>query len=303
MLQEKIILYSAFTPISDSEAIQLWQNTLCESLGLRGRILISKHGINSALGGEISAIRKYVRLTKEYPGFRKIDFKYSDGSADHFPRLRVRIRPELAAFGTQEELAVGPKGIIGGGTPLEPAEVNQLVRDRGGEVVFFDSRNAFESKIEKFRNAVVPEVQTTHDFVREIESGKYDHLKDKPIVTYCTGGIRCEILSVAMRNRGFQDVYQLTGGIVRYGEKFGDRGLWEGSLYVFDERMRMDFSKDPELIGDCEGCEGKTNDFFDCASAGCMDLVLLCKECSAMPANLACQPEHTRGKRIGATVG
>ena len=300
---EKIVLFYGFTPLQDTEAVKLWQRTLCESLGLRGRVLISPHGINGTVGGEISAVRKYVRLTKEYPGFRGIDFKYSAGSASHFPRLRVRIRPELVAFGANEELQVGPKGLVGGGIPLEPAEVNRLVRDRGQEVVFFDGRNAFESKIGKFRNAIVPEVQTTHDFVKEIESGKYDHLKNRPIVTYCTGGIRCEVLSVAMRNRGFQEVYQLKGGIVRYGEKFGDRGLWEGSLYVFDKRMRMDFSKEPELLGDCEGCESKTNDFFDCSSAGCRDLVLLCQECIAIPSKLACQPEHTRGKRIGATVG
>ena len=303
MLQEKIILYYAFTPIKDPEAIQLWQKTLCESLGLKGRILISKHGINGTLGGEISAIRKYVRATKEYPGFRKIDFKYSDGSAEDFPRLRVRVRNELVAFGAQEELEVGPKGIIGGGQHLEPAEVNQLVQDRGEEVVFFDGRNAFEAKIGKFRNAVVPEVETTHDFVKEIESGKYDHLKDKPIVTYCTGGIRCEILSVAMKNRGFQEVYQIKGGIVRYGEKFGDKGLWEGSLYVFDDRMKMDFSPEVKTIGECEACGGKTSNFRDCASLACRDLVLLCDSCVEEPSNLACKPEHTRGKRIGATVG
>ena len=229
---QKIILYYGFAPVPDPEAMKLWQRTLCESLGLKGRILISKHGINGTLGGEISALKKYARLTKEYPGFKKIDFKYSEGSADHFPKLRVRVRPELVAFGAQEELLVGPKGIIGGGKHLEPAEVNKLVAERGDDVVFFDGRNAFEAKIGKFKNAIVPDVQTTHDFVSEIESGKYDHLKNKPIVTYCTGGIRCEVLSVAMKNRGFQEVYQIKGGIVRYGEKYGDKGLWEGSLYV-----------------------------------------------------------------------
>jgi UPF0176 protein len=169
--------------------------------------------------------------------------------------------------------------------------------------VFFDGRNAFEAKIGKFKNAVVPDVETTHDFVKEIESGKYDHLKDKPIVTYCTGGIRCEVLSVAMKNRGFQEVYQIKGGIVRYGEKYGDKGLWEGSLYVFDDRMKMDFSPEVKTIGECEACGGATSNFHDCSSLACRDLVLLCDECVAKPENLACKPEHTRGKRIGATVG
>ncbi|MFX4798033.1 rhodanese-like domain-containing protein, partial [Acinetobacter baumannii] len=88
--------------------------------------------------------------------------------------------------------------------------------ERGNEVVFFDGRNAMEAQIGKFRDAIVPDTETTRDFIAEIESGKYDDLKDKPVVTYCTGGIRCEVLSVLMRNRGFNEVYQLDGGIVRY---------------------------------------------------------------------------------------
>jgi UPF0176 protein len=300
---QKIILYYGFAPVPDPEAMKLWQRTLCESLGLKGRILISKHGINGTLGGDMEALKKYARATKEYPGFNKIDFKWSDGTGNDFPRLRVRSRSELVAFGAKEELQVGPRGIIGGGKHLKPEEVNQLVAERGDEVVFFDGRNAFEAKIGKFKNAVVPDVETTHDFVKEIESGKYDHLKDKPVVTYCTGGIRCEVLSVAMKNRGFQEVYQIKGGIVRYGEKYGDKGLWEGSLYVFDDRMKMDFSPEVKTIGECEACGGATSNFHDCSSLACRDLVLLCDTCVAIPENLACKPEHTRGKRIGATVG
>ena len=297
-MQEKIILYYAFTPIKDPEAIQLWQKTLCESLGLKGRILISKHGINGTLGGDMEALKRYTRATKEFPGFRKIDFKWSEGTGNDFPRLRVRVRNELVAFGAPEELEVGPKGVIGGGKHLKPEEVNQLVQDRGDEVVFFDGRNAFEAKIGKFKNAVVPNVETTHDFINEIESGKYDHLKDKPIVTYCTGGIRCEILSAIMLNRGFKEVYQIEGGIVRYGEKFRDKGLWEGSLYVFDGRMHVNFSDEAKTIGECEGCGGKTSQFRNCADLACRDLILLCDTCVAEPAKLKCQPHHTRGKKL-----
>lgn len=91
--------------------------------------------------------------------------------------------------------------------------MNSLVDELGDDVVFFDGRNAFEAHIGRFEGAVVPDTQTTHDFVRELESGKYDHLKDKHIVSYCTGGVRCEILSVLMKNRGFENVYQIKGGL------------------------------------------------------------------------------------------
>ena len=294
---QKIILYYGFAPISDPEAVKLWQKTLCESLGLKGRILISKHGINGTLGGDMSALKKYVRQTKEFPGFRKIDFKWSDGTGEDFPRLRVRVRDELVAFGAPDELIVDAKGVVGGGKHLKPREVDQLVAERGDEVLFFDGRNAYEAKIGKFKNAIVPDVETSHDFIRDLESGKYDDIKDRPIVTYCTGGIRCEILSSIMINRGFKEVYQIEGGIVRYGESQGDESLWEGSLYVFDDRMNVDFTDKAKTIGECENCGGPTNKFRNCAALSCKDLVLLCDECAKEEANLVHKDTHTRGKR------
>lgn len=294
----KIILYYAFAPVADPKAVMLWQKTLAESLNLKGRVLISKHGINGTLGGEMENLKKYVRATREYPGFGKTDFKWSEGTGKDFPRLSVKVRKELVAFTTPDEIKVEKSGVVNGGKHLKPAEVNALVAEKGDEVVFFDGRNAFEAKIGKFKNAVVPDVQTTHDFIAELDSGKYDHLKDKPIVTYCTGGIRCEILSAVMINRGFKEVYQIEGGIVRYGEKFRDKGLWEGSLYVFDNRMNINFSDDAKTIGECEACGGPTSTFRNCSSLGCRDLILLCDSCNEKPENLACQPTHTRGKRL-----
>ncbi|MEY4451241.1 MAG: hypothetical protein RLZZ380_362 [Actinomycetota bacterium] len=295
---QKIILYYGFAPISDPEAVKLWQKTLCESLGLKGRILISKHGINGTLGGDMSALKKYVRQTKEFAGFRKIDFKWSDGTGEDFPRLRVRVRDELVAFGAPDELVVDTKGVVGGGKHLKPREVDQLVAERGDEVLFFDGRNAWEAKIGKFKNAIVPDVDTSHDFIKDLESGKYDSIKDKPIVTYCTGGIRCEVLSAIMIKRGFKEVYQIEGGIVRYGESQGDESLWEGSLYVFDDRMNINFTDKAKTIGECEACGGATSKFRNCSSLSCKDLILLCDDCAAKPESLACQPDHTRGKAI-----
>ena len=294
---QKIILYYGFAPVADPEAVKLWQKTLCESLGLKGRILISKHGINGTLGGDMSALKKYVRQTKEYPGFKKIDFKWSEGTGNDFPRLRVRVRPELVAFNAPDEVEVDLNGVIGGGVHLKPAQVDELVAKRGDEVVFFDGRNAFEAKIGKFKNAIIPDVQTSHDFIRDIESGKYDDIKDKPIVTYCTGGIRCEILSAIMIKRGFKEVYQIDGGIVRYGESQGDESLWEGSLYVFDDRLNIDFTDKAKTIGECETCSAPTSRFRNCANLGCRDLVLLCDDCAARPENLECRPTHTRGRK------
>ncbi|NBP91534.1 MAG: hypothetical protein EBU43_04180, partial [Actinobacteria bacterium] len=140
----------------------------------------------------------------------------------------------------------------------------------------------------KFKNAIIPDVTTSRDFVAEIESGKYDHLKDKPIVTYCTGGIRCEILTSVMKNRGFNEVYQVKGGIVRYGKDRGDAGLWEGSLYTFDARMALDFTADAKVIGECEKCAAPTKEFYNCHTPTCHQLVLLCDTCSLEDRNRTC---------------
>jgi len=289
---QKVILYYCFTPLEDPEATRLWQRTLGDGLGLKGRVLLSPHGINGTLGGAMTALKTYVKQTKEYPGFKHTDFKWSEGTGSDFPRLRVRVRKEIVTFGAPGELKVDEHGVIGGGVRLSPRQVNELVAQRGADVVFFDARNAFEAKIGKFKNAVVPDVRATRDLVAELDSGKFDHLKDRPVVTYCTGGLRCEVLSSLMKNRGFSDVYQIDGGIVRYGEEFADEGLWEGSLYLFDGRMNFQFSDRAVTIGRCERCDAPTSTFYNCANLACRKLILLCPSCQADNVSTNCSPTH-----------
>lgn len=289
MAVHKIILFYAFAPVADPAALRLWQIEVAERWDLTGRVIVSPHGINATLGGTVENLKRYVKTTKEYPGFKKMDVKWSDGTGADFPRLSVKNRAELVAFGAPDEVKVDQYGVIGGGKHLKPAEVNKLVAELGDDVVFFDGRNGFEAEIGKFRNAVVPDVTTTHDFIAEVESGKYDHLKDKHIVSYCTGGIRCEILSVLMKNRGFKDVYQIEGGIVRYGEEFGSKGLWDGSLYVFDKRMTLDFDQDTVSLGRCTHCDTITNNFENCGDPGCKTLALACPDCVPVAAAQTCQ--------------
>jgi len=282
-MAQKILLYYKFTPITDTETMRLWQKTLCDSLNLRGRILISMHGINGTVGGDIEDLKKYIKATKEFPGFKGTIFKWSAGGREEFPRMSVKTKKEIVAFDAANELKVDEGGVINGGVHLKPKDVHKLIEERGDEVVFFDGRNEYEAKIGKFKNAVVPDTRTSRDFIRELESGKYDELKDKPIVTYCTGGIRCEILSSLMKNRGFKEVYQIDGGIVKYGEAYGDDGLWEGSLHVFDDRMKVDFSDHTKIIGECTHCGGPTNNYENCAFDNCNDLVLICLFCKQKP--------------------
>jgi len=277
---QKVILYYKFVPIKDTETVMLWQKALCEKLDLRGRIIISKHGINGTLGGELMNLKYYARAMKAHSLFSGITWKWSDGSANDFPKLSVKVRKEIVTFGVPEELKVSKNGVVGGGQHLKPAQVHELVKKHGKDVVFMDGRNAYEAKIGKFKNAVVPNTRTTKDFINELDKPEMQELKDKPIVTYCTGGIRCEILTALMKNRGFSEVYQVDGGIVKYGEEYKDDGLWEGKLYVFDKRMSVGFSKNAKDIGECSLCGAITSNFENCADVSCNDLILACEKCA-----------------------
>jgi UPF0176 protein len=287
----KVLLYYAFAELPDPEAIRLWQHTLCASLGLRGRIIVAPTGINGTLGGDVVAVKKYVRAMKEYAPFRGTDFKFSDGRAlpdgttADFPRLRVKVRPELVTFGEPDAVQVADGRVVDGGTHLDPQQLHELVGRE--DVVFFDGRNRIESAIGRFRGAVVPPVDTTREFVDLLDSGAYDHLKDRPVVTYCTGGIRCEILTPLMKQRGFREVYQLDGGIATYGEAFGDDGLWDGSLYVFDDRMTMQFSDHAAVVGTCDTCGTPTSDVVDCADVSCVRQFVRCASCASADAGCA----------------
>lgn len=289
MATPKIVLFYAFAPLADPEAIRLWQRDLAEALGLRGRLIISKDGVNGTLGGDLPALKKWVRSFRSYPAFKDADIKWSegtgldaDGRSVDFPKLSVKVRDEIVSFGAPGELQVDEHGVIGGGARLSPDALHELVQSRE-DVVFFDGRNALEAEIGRFRGAVVPDAETTRDFVELLDSGAYDDLKGKPVVTYCTGGIRCEVLSSLMVARGFGEVYQLEGGIVRYGERFGDDGLWDGSLYVFDKRGSVDFSDHTAVIGTCAGCGAQSKRTANCPDAACRRQFVVCESCDAVP--------------------
>jgi UPF0176 protein len=289
MSMQKVLLYYKFAPLADPEAVKFWQRALCERLNLKGRILISKHGINGTVGGDINDLKTYIKETKSFTSFKGTAFKWSDGSRDDFPRLSVKVRDEIITFGAPDEIKVDANGVIGGGKHLKPEQVHKLVEERGKDVIFFDGRNAYEAAIGKFKNAVVPETRTTKDFLKELEGDKFKDIKDRPVVTYCTGGVRCEVLSALMKNRGFKEVYQIDGGIAKYGETYKDDGLWEGSMYIFDKRMGVKFSDKSKDIGICMHCQSKTSNYENCAYMPCNNLVLICEACRT--SNLTCSQE------------
>ena len=273
---EKIILYYLFVPIHDTETVLFWQRALCEKLGLKGRIILSNKGLNGTLGGDLKSLKAYKKAMNEHSLFKGIEYKWSDGSADDFPKLSIKVRSETVTLGW--EPTVDKNGVVGGGKHLKPVQVHELIKERGDDVVFFDGRNKYEASIGKFKNAVVPDVNSFKEYLIELDKPEYDDIKKKTVVTYCTGGIRCETLSALMKEKGFKDVYQMDGGIVKYGEQYKDDGYWEGKLFVFDNRMKLGFSSESKDIAVCEKCGRKTSNQINSTNIR-RRLHIICEDC------------------------
>lgn len=277
----KLLLYYALRRLADPWAIQLWQHELALRLGLRGRIVVSPQGLQGTVGGDPQRLELYASATRQHPGFADVRFRRIQGTdgAD-VPSLTVTVHRELVTFGASEELRIDDSGVQGGGRQLSAREVHDLVDRRGPEVAFLDGRNRYEAEVGRFRGAVVPDVDAARDFLRELDSGRLDELKHRPLVTYCAAGLRSELLTSLLVNRGFTEVYQLDGGIVSYGSDYADEGLWEGALYLLGKRVQILFSDHPALLGRCESCGAGTYSYRACLAPQCGQHALLCNGCA-----------------------
>jgi UPF0176 protein len=217
----------------------------------------------------------------EYVTFKGIAYKWSDGSADDFPRLSVKVRSELVTLAPDEEFDVfnSTKG-------LKPKQWHEYL-EKHPDAIILDARNDYESDIGAFKgkNVIKPQIKSFKDVKKIVETLP----KDQPVLTYCTGDVRCEYLSAYMSHKGFDEVYHLDGGVVKYGQEFKDEGHWEGKLFVFDKRLNLAFSEDSKDIGTCVHCSDKTSRHVNCANMACNGLVLMCEACNAQTA--ACSTE------------
>src|SRR5690606_14940231 len=201
---EKIILYYKFVPVKDPDMVMRWQKELCANLGLKGRIIISRDGINGTLGGSIKNLRSYKRAMIDSTVFKGIQYKWSDGSASDFPKLSIKVRKELVTLDPEEDFDVFNQG-----KALSPKEWHNFLT-KNPDAILLDARNDYETDIGTFKNAIKPKIKT----FKEIKPTLDKLPKDKPVLTYCTGDIRCEYLTAYMKHQGFEDVYHLDGGIV-----------------------------------------------------------------------------------------
>ena len=206
----KILLYYLYTTIKDPETMAAWQKELCLNFNLRGRIIIAHEGINGTVGGSVKEIKMYMKTMKTHSLFKEIDFKQSSGGAEHFPALCVKVREEIVTLGRN------PRKITthNTGTHLTPNQAHEMIAQGSDGLVLLDARNDYESRIGTFQGALLPPIKTFKEFPAYIDNN-IEKLKNKNILMFCTGGVRCERATAYAKSKGIKKVYQIKGGIHR----------------------------------------------------------------------------------------
>lgn len=267
----EVLLYYKFTPISDPAAFCQDHRTFLRELGVRGRIYISKEGINGTVAGTPEQMDAYKTYVRGLQGFHDIDFKSEMAGFIPFAKLICKVREEIVA------LHAGDLDPANGGRYLSPREWRQTLESEQ-DVVVIDVRNNYESRIGHFKGAIQPDVENFYDFPGWLEQAEKEIPKDRKVLMYCTGGIRCEKFSVLMKQKGWEDVNQLHGGILTYAREEGGKHFL-GKCFVFDDRMAVPIDPDAQdPLGLCEITGQPTDTYLNCANMECNRLFLCTPE-------------------------
>lgn len=259
--------------LNDPEAIKTWQMELCKKLGFTGRIIIAHEGINATVYGSLENTDQYIKEMNEHELFGGIDFKDSivNGEHEYFPRMQVVVRPEIVHLGIKDGANIENTGIH-----LSPDETHQLLQNPPEDLVILDGRNYYEARVGAFKNAITPKVEYFREFKEYIDQN-LETFKDKEVLMYCTGGIRCERASAYLQEKGVtKKVYQIEGGIHRYVEKYPD-GFFRGKNYVFDARVTVPVNND--ILSTCDLCNAPCDDYTNCRNAKCNEHFICCSSC------------------------
>ena len=270
MKDYSILLYYHYTPIEDPEAFREEHHLLCLKLNLLGRIIVAAEGLNGTVSGRREDCERYMAAVKADPRFHTIDFKVDEAEEQAFTKLHVRYKPEIVHSSLRHVRPHEKTGIH-----LSPAEFKKL-KDQE-DVVLLDVRSDYEHMVGKFKNALTLDIENFRDFPGKV--AELAHLKDKKVITYCTGGVKCEKASAFLLEKGFENVYQLHGGIIKYGLEEGGEDF-EGKCYVFDNRLTVDVNTvNPSVISTCYVCGQLSDRMVNCANSTCNIHVPMCEKC------------------------
>lgn len=269
----RVLLYYLYVPIENHEEFATEHLAACKALELKGRILVAAEGINGTVSGTIEQTNKYMDMMKSDPRFADIVFKIDEADGHAFKKMHVRPRNELVTLRLEED--INPNRTTG--KYLSPMEFFEQMQDEN--TIVLDARNDYEFDLGHFRGAIKPEITNFRelpDWVRE----NREMFEGKKILTYCTGGIRCEKFSGWLVEEGFEDVSQLHGGIATYGKDPEVQGeLWDGQMYVFDERIAVPINQKEHVIVGRDIYSGEPCErYVNCANPECNKKILCSEE-------------------------
>jgi UPF0176 protein len=269
----RVLLYYNYVTIENPEEFATLHLAFCKELGLKGRILVANEGINGTVSGTVEQTQSYMDTMKNDPRFSDMVFKIDESDTHAFKKMHVRPRNELVTLRLEDD--INPHEVTG--KYLTPKEFFEAMQQE--DTVVIDARNDYEYDLGHFRNAVRPDIKTFRDLPDWIRENK-EAFKEKKILTYCTGGIRCEKFSGWLLEEGFEDVSQLHGGIVTYGKDPEVQGeLWDGQCYVFDSRIAVPINqKDPVIIGKDYFTGEPSERYVNCANPECNKQILCSEE-------------------------
>ena len=266
----RVLLYYCYSPIEDPVAFRDEHHRLCLRLNLLGRIIVAHEGLNGTVSGLAADCEEYMRLVKADPRFAALEFKVDEAPEHAFQKLHVRVKPEIVHSSLHH---MRPHERTG--QHLSPQEFKEL-KDRD-DVVVVDVRSDYEYNLGRFKNAVTLDIENFRDFPERVE--RLEQFKDKKILTYCTGGVKCEKATAFLLEQGFENVYQLHGGIIKYGIEAGGEDF-DGQCYVFDNRVAVDVNRvNPSVISRCHHCQQPSPRLINCANPHCNAHLPLCESC------------------------
>jgi predicted sulfurtransferase len=270
-IMSKIVLFYSYTYFEYPQRILKWQRQVCQDLGLTGRIIIAHEGINGTVAGSDKAIELYKTILKKHPQLATMDIKESEGNQKPFPRMRIVVKDEIVNLGLKDAARIEHTGVH-----LSPEQTHALLSNRPKDLVILDTRNTFESAIGVFKDAIKAEIDHFRDLPKYIDQN-IDLFKDKEVLMYCTGGVRCERATAYLKELGVsKEVYQIEGGIHRYVEQYPD-GHFRGKNYVFDGRVAVRVNND--VLGNCYTCQAPCDDYTNCLNARCNLHFIACATC------------------------
>ena len=236
-----------FTRLDDFEEIQGPLKIFLESLNIRGTLLLAKEGVNGTISGDNDSIMKSLDYLQKDERLVGLEYKFSYSEKPPFKRLKVKLKKEIVTLGVSN---IDP--IFSSGTYVKPADWNELINDP--DVVLIDTRNNYEFEIGSFKGSINPNTETFREFPAYTKNN-LEKYRDKKIAMFCTGGIRCEKSTAYLKSKGFENVFHLQGGILKYLEEIKeDESLWEGECFVFDDRVAVKHNLELGKYDQCHAC-------------------------------------------------